>query len=109
MIHRGHVAHAHVLHRRERASAQRRNRSDHPDARRERGARHAGPVPGLGDERVGDGRGGFDDHVIGFGDRDLELVDRDGAHVLAIGLHDRHLQSRNTDVEIGHRRGVDDA
>ena len=46
--------------------------------------------------------------VVGLGDADLELVDGDRPHILAVGLHDRHRQAGDADVEVGLRRGVDD-
>lgn len=112
-VHVAHVAHAHVAHTHvghggERARTERGHRRDHADLRSERGTRHAGTVPGFGDERIGP-RLRLHDHVIGFGDGDLEFVDRHGPHVQAVGLDDRQFQAGDAQVEVGHRRGVDDA
>ena len=91
-----------------RARTERGHRRDHADLRGKRGTRHAGTVPGFGDERIGL-RLRLHDHVIGFGDGDLEFVDRHWPDVEAVGLDDRQFQAWNPHVEVRHRRGVDDA
>ncbi len=45
---------------------------------------------------------GFDDDVVGFGHGDTELIDTDRFDVLPISRNHRHLQTRNTDIEVGH-------
>ncbi len=109
MIHPGmvHVAHAHVLHGQERARAQRRNRRAHALARRKGRAAQARPVARLADEAVGAVLR-CDDDIVGFGGADLELVHRHGPDIETVGLHDRHRQARDADVEGRLRRGVDD-
>ena len=107
-VHAGHV-HPHILHRQQRTGAQRRDGGDHADLRRKRRADEAGAVDGFGDQSVGGCVGRLDDHVIGFGDADLELVGFDRLDMLAIALHHGHGQAGQADVEIGHGRSVDDA
>ena len=51
----------------------------------------------------------LDDHVIGLGVGDLELVHLDRPDVLTVRGHDGHLQARNAHVEDHLRRGVDEA
>src|SRR3546814_16469845 len=46
------------------------------------------------------------DHVVGFGNRDTELVDFHRLHVVAVGLYHRHLEPWDADVEGGHGGGV---
>src|SRR3546814_13907553 len=48
------------------------------------------------------------DHVVGFGNRDTELVDFHRLHVVAVGLYHRHLEPWDADVEVGHGGGVDE-
>ncbi|MNS31470.1 hypothetical protein D3C72_635270 [compost metagenome] len=104
-----HPAHAHVLHGQVGNLAQRRDLSRHAQTRGQGGAAHARTVDGFRHDGIGAVLGGADDDVIGFGHRDLELVDLDRADVLAVGLHHGHGQTRNADVEDRHGRGVDDA
>src|SRR3546814_15477 len=47
--------------------------------------------------------------IVGLRRADLELLDLDRAHVLAIGGNDPELHSRNADVEEGHGAAVNDA
>src|SRR3546814_17040436 len=49
------------------------------------------------------------DLIVGLRRADLELLDLDRAHVLAIGGNDPELHSRNADVEEGHGAAVNDA
>ena len=86
-----------------------RDRRDHAEARRQRRAHLAGAVDRLGNEAIGLVGPGLDDHVIGFGDADLELVGLDRLHVLPIRGDHRHREARNPDIEIGHGRRIDDA
>ena len=51
----------------------------------------------------------LDDHVVGFCRRNPKFVDGHRMHVLAIRRHDGHLQTRDTHVEVRHRRPVDEA
>ncbi len=50
-----------------------------------------------------------DDHVIGLRHCNTELVNRHRTHVLSIRLDDGHFQTGNSDVEIRHGGGVDNA
>ncbi|MNP06778.1 hypothetical protein D3C76_987750 [compost metagenome] len=68
-----------------------------------------GTVHGLREDRIGLLVFGFDDDIVGFGNGDPELIDRYGFDVLAVGSHNRHLEPRNPDIEIGHGRAVDKA
>ena len=79
MIHAGHAAahvmgHAHVHHGQQLDRVQRRHVGLHAGARCQRGARVAGAVHGLR-KMVGAVLGRFDDHVVGLGHGDAELVD----------------------------------
>ena len=103
------VVHAHVRHRAQRALAQRRHGGHHAQARRQRAGRVATAVHGFGKHRVGAILQRGDDDVVGLGHGDLQLVGLDRLHVLAVGLHHRHRQTRNAQVEVGHRRRVDEA
>ena len=103
-----HVAHAHVPHGQQRPVAQRRDLAAHAEPGRQRRDPHAGAVDGLGDDRVGAVLAGLDDHVIGLGRGDSELVDRDGPHVLAVGGDDGHRQAGNPQVEDRLRARIDD-
>ena len=114
MIHAGHAAahvmgHAHVHHGQQLDRVQRRHVGLHAGARRQRGARVAGAVHGLREDGVGAVLGRFDDHVVGLGHGDAELVDLHRPHVLAVGGHHGHFQAGDTHVEVAHRRTVDEA
>jgi hypothetical protein len=78
----------------------------HAEARSKRRAHLTGAVDGLGNEAIGLVGPGFDDHVIGLGDGDLEFVGLDRLHVLPIGGDHRHREARNPDIEIGHGRAA---
>ncbi|MEA3221518.1 MAG: hypothetical protein OZX49_02640 [Immundisolibacter sp.] len=103
------MVHAHVHHAAQRPLAQRRHRRGHAKARRQRAAGVAAAVHGLGKHRVGAVLGRRDDHVVGLGYGDLQLVGLHRLHVLAVGLHHGHRQAGNADVEIAHGRAVDQA
>ena len=104
-----HPAVAHVVHRQQRPRVQRRDVGGQPVADGEGAARIAGAAHVLREdgERIGASR--LDQHVERLGHGDAELVDADRVHVLAVGGDHRHLQSGDADVEVGHRRGVDEA
>jgi hypothetical protein len=104
-----HTPHAHVSHRAHRARIHRRDWRRHARARREGAAGIAAAILGLGENRVGPVSLGLDDHVIGFGDADAELVDRDWHDIVAVRLDDRHWQAIDAHVENAHRRAVDEA
>ena len=103
------MIHAHIAHCQGWSRAQRRNRRDHAQARRQSGPSVAAPVDRLTHQRVGLVVPRGDDHVVGLGDPDLEFVGLDRLDVETVGLDDRHRQSRNPDIEKRHRRGVDEA
>ncbi len=99
----------HVVHGQHRAGVQRGDCRAQPGPHRERPCREAGAVHRLRDDRERVLPRGLDDHVVGLGDRDAELVDRHRPHRQAVGGHDRHLQPGNAQVEVRHRRPVDHA
>src|SRR5262249_5298265 len=72
-----------------------------------RASRVAGSILRLSEDRVCGGVYRLNDHVICFSDRDPELIDRYRLHVIAVGLHYGHPQTRYADIEDGHRRGID--
>ena len=114
MVHAGHGAvrghvHAHVLHGQDGPLTQRRHGRAHPSAGRQGRPPQAGTVDRLRNDRVGAILGRVDDHVVGLGVADLELVHLDGPDVLAVGCDDRELQARNADVEDHLRRTVNKA
>ena len=47
-------------------------------------------------------------HIVGLSNRNPEFIDRNRLDVISVSLDDRHLQSRNADVEIGHGRRIDE-
>ena len=104
-----HAAHAHVVHADQRARIGRRHRRAKPFGQRQGAAGVAAAVHGLGEEGIGALAARFDDHVVGLGHGDAQLVDADRLDVLSVGGHHGHLQAGNADVEIAHRRGVDEA
>jgi len=101
------VVHTHVAHVEQRGLARRRDRRAGTGAARQRGEREAGAVHAFGDDGIGLGRR-RDDHVIGLGGGDLELVDLDRLHVLTVRRDHRHRQARDAQVEEGLGRPVDD-
>ena len=107
-MHGAHV-HAHVLHGRERPRAQGRDVCRHARAGREGRAAHPGAVHRFGHQREGFVLRRLDDHVVGLGVGDLELVHLDWPHVLTVRRHDGHLQSWDAHVEDHLRGGVDEA
>ena len=102
-------AHAHIGHGAQRARIHRRDGAAMPGARRKRAAGKAGAVLGLGEDRVGAVGLRLHDHVVGFGDADAELVDRDRRDIVAVGLDDGHRQIGDAHIENAHRRAVDEA
>ena len=77
-------------------------------ARRQRAGGEPGAVHGLREDRERVLAGRLDDHVVGLGDRDAELVDGHRPHVLPVGRDDGHLQAGDAHVEVRHRRAVDE-
>ena len=71
------------------------------------GDAHAAAVHGLGNDGMAAG-GRTDDDVVCFRDTDLEFIDFDFVHLLAVGLDHRHRNAGNTQIEEGHGRPVDD-
>ena len=116
MVHLGHTAvihagmsSAHVRHVEERRLALGRNRRRHAGITRQGGPGVTGARHRLGEDGIGAGFFRTDDHVVGLGDRDAELIDLDRLDIIAVGLNHGHRQPRNAHIEEGHRRGIDEA
>ena len=99
----------HIRHAQNAGRPQHRQRPRHALARCQGGAGEAPAVDRLGLYRIGALLARLDDHVVGLADANAELVDIDGGHVIAVGLHDLELQAGNAGVEHRHRRAVDEA
>ena len=100
---------AEICHRQDRPPVERGNRCLEPGAHRERRARMARAVHRLCKDRVRLAIRRLDDYVESLGKRDAQLIHRDRLHGLPVGGHDRHAQPRDADVEVAHRRTVDEA
>ena len=103
------MIHPHVGHRQHGALPARRQGPDHPRARRQCATRESAPVRRLGKERVRAILRQLDDHVIGLGQRDPELVRLDRLDVLATHLDHRHRHAGHPHVEVGASCRVDHA
>ena len=103
-----HLAHAHVLHGQQRTLPDQGDRRDHAEARGQRRTDLARAVDRLGNKAVSLVRCRLDNHIVGFGDGDLELVSLDRLHVLPVGGDHRHRQPRDANIEVGHCRSIDD-
>ena len=103
------MCHTHIRHRQERRFAEVGDISLHAFGRGERCAHGRCTGHGLGEDRVGLVLFWLHDDVIGLGNGNAELVDRNRQHVVPVRLHDRHLEPRDADVKIGHGRGIDEA
>jgi hypothetical protein len=99
---------AHVGHRQHWTRVERGHGGAQSGSHGERAGGVAGPIHRLREDGVGLGGGGLDDHVVGFRHRDAELIHRHGMHRQPVGRHHRHGQPRDADVEVRHRRPVDD-
>ena len=113
MVHARHVVprmgHAHVGHGQQARRAQCRHLGLHAGTWRQGGERIAAAVHGFGEQGVGLVLPGLDDHVVGLGHGDTQLIDHHRLHIVAVGLHHGHGQARNAQIEIAHARAVDDA
>ena len=76
---------------------------------REGSAGEATAVQRLREDRVGLTHLRFHNYVVRLGRRDLELLDGHRLDVLTIRLHDGHGEARDLQIEVGHRRRIDDA
>src|SRR5229473_753483 len=108
-VHAAHVPHSHVGHRPQRARIHRRNQGTHPKTGGQCAARVAGAILRLSEDRVGRGVRWLRDHVVCFSNGDPELVDGYRFHVIPVGLHHGHRQTRYAHVEDRHRGSVDKA
>ncbi len=104
---RGMVHHPHVRHGQRGDLAQGGRGGDMPLVTGQAGDAHAAAVHGLGNDGMAAG-GRTDDDVVCLGHTDLEFIDFDFVHVLAVGLDHRHRNAGNTQIEEGHGRPVDD-
>ena len=101
---------AHVVHAQQRTRIRLRHRSLQAGADGQGATGIAVAAHGLGEQGPGllaGVRG--DDHVIGFRHGKAQLVDLDRLDMLAIGGHHGQLQTGDAEIQIAHRRGVDQA
>ncbi len=63
---------------------------------------------GFGEDGVGLLTFRADDHIVGFRHTDPELVHTNRLNVVAISLHNGHVQTGDPDIKVSHRRGVDE-
>ena len=80
----------------------------HPLARRQCAPCEGRAAHGFGEDGIGLVLCWPDDDVISFSNGDPKLINRDRLDIVSIGLHNRHFQTGDTDVKIGHRRGIDE-
>ncbi len=67
----------------------------------------ASTIHGLGKDGVRGLVCRFDNDVIGFSNGNTELIDTHRPDWLAVRGHDCHLQSRDPNIEVGHRGRID--
>ena len=48
-------------------------------------------------------------HVVGFRHANAEFIRFNGLHWLAVSGNNRHREARDTDIKVGHRRGIDES
>ena len=99
----------HVGHAQQRAAVQCRHPRGQAGAGGQGAAGKAGAAHVLGKHGEGVLPGRLDDHIKGLGGGNAQLVHADRVHVLAIGGDHGQLQPGDADVEMGHRRAVDQA
>lgn len=111
MIHTAHAAviHTHVAHGNQRTRVGAGYWCTQPLLYSKGAARIASAIHGLCKHGIRLFAVWFDDNVVGLGHGDTELVDADRFDVQTIGRNHSHLQARDAHIEIGHRRGVDEA
>ena len=103
------MVHAHIAHGNGRPWIDSGNRGLQALANRQGAPGIPGTVHGLGENGVSLLAFGFDDDIVGFGNGNAELVDRNGFDMLPIRRDNRHLQAGNSHIEIRHGRAVDEA
>ncbi len=101
--------HAHVGHREQWSRVKPRHLSLHSRAWRERAERVSRTIYGLRKYRVGTIVSWLDDDVVHLGCANAKLINRHGLDVLTVCRNHDHLQARNANVEIRHRRAIDDS
>ncbi|MNJ36407.1 hypothetical protein D3C77_311930 [compost metagenome] len=112
VIHAGHGVHAtvaHVGHGQDRPRVGGRHRRAEPGTAGQGAAGVTGAVHALGIQGIGRQVAHGHQHVVGFGHGDAQFVDADRLHRHAIGGDYRQLQAGDAEVEIAHRRAVDQA
>ena len=105
VIHAAHAAviHAHIRHGQQRRGAQSRNRALHARSWCQSATRIARAAHGFGKQRIGLIFLRLHYDVVGFRDTNAQLINLYWLHVVAIGLHHRHFQARQTHIKVGHR------
>ena len=106
VVHTGHAAH--IGHGQARRLTQLGNGGFHSFFRSQRCSCIARTAHGLSEDGVGLRLPGADNHIVGFCHADPEFGDIDRLYVIAVCLHNRHIQAGNPNVKIRHRRGVDE-
>ena len=101
-----HSAHAHIGHGEKRCVTKCRDRRARTGPTCQGRYRHARSVHRFSYDRHGFA-GWLNDKIIGFRRADLELFDRDRAHILPICCYDMNTGAGNADVKKGHRTPVD--
>ena len=114
VVHTGHIAmihthmrHAHISHGQQGCRTQFGNLTLHFLTRSQGATGKTRAAHGFGEQGVSLVFLRLNDHVIGFGNADAQLIDRNRLHVVAIGLHHGHFQTGQAHVEVGHGRRVD--
>ena len=101
------MRHAHIGHGQQRRRTQRRNLTLHALTRRQSAAGKTRATHGFGEQGVSLVFLRLNNDVIGLGNANTQLIDRDRLHVIAVGLHHGHFQTGQAHIEVGHGRRVD--
>jgi hypothetical protein len=99
--------HAHIGHRAKRSGPTFRDLRAHARARRERAARIAATVHGLGKDGVCPILGRFDDYIVDFCRSHAQFVYHNRLDILPINLHHRHRETGDAHVVESHTGRVD--
>ena len=102
------MVHAHVTHGNQWARVRAWYQCTQPFLYRKGAARIASAVHGLCKHGIRLFAVWFDDHVVGLGHGDTELVDADRFYVQTIGRNHSHLQAWDAHIEVRHGRGIDE-
>ncbi len=98
----------HVVHRQHRPRIERRHRRPQPRPDGERPCSKSRAVHGLREDGAGLHASRLDDDVERLGDGHAQFVHGDRTHRKPVCRHHGHADARNPDVEVRHRRPVDD-